>query len=223
MSPVTPQPTKRPTNASTAASHTDTVSSVLTIGKLFSFVKMYGCSWEGKKHTQTKWSHFLHCTIFNFKHITFSGPQASGDVRDVFHYLRGAPDVVSVVCERVVRLFLPHWLQLGTKQRTALASRSLVKQARAKPLVSPHSPCYSTELRPWKYVPAGWNGNSPLRRRWCRGRHPGKKVLVRVCAPGSVAIELYEEQRSEALTAFSGMMVFWKKGCTTAAKSFLPS
>lgn len=106
---------------------------------------------------------------------------------DVFHYLSGAFDV-SGICEIVICLFSPHRLQLGMKQRTPLAGRSLVKQASAKPFISPDSPCYSTELQPWKRVPARRNGNSPPRSRWHQVCSPGKKILISVCAPGSVQL-----------------------------------
>lgn len=172
---------------------------------------------KGKKHNRM--------TSSNLK--TFLCPrnqmQVSSDVWDVFRYLSGAPDGVSAVCEKVVCLFLPYWLQLGLKQRTLLACRPLVKQARTLQFISPHSPCYSTELQPWWSVRARWNGNSPPRRRWCPGRHPEEKTLVRVRTSGWVANWFARGPCRKARTAFNGRMVFLKKGCATAAKSSLPS
>lgn len=144
-----------------------------------------------KTHTK-KHNDLTHYTVPSwFWPRTLSVPlnqmQVSSDVWDAFHYLSGAFDV-SGICEIVICLFSPHRLQLGMKQRTPLAGRSLVKQASAKPFISPDSPCYSTELQPWKRVPARRNGNSPLRRRWHQVCSPGKKILISVCAPGSVQL-----------------------------------
>lgn len=176
-----------------------------------------------KTHTQSKMISLTLKHDPDFDRVPLSQMRVSSDV---FHYLSGALDVVFGICEIVICLFSPHRLQLWAKQRTALASRSLVKQASAKPFISPDSPCYSTELQPWKRVPARRNGNSPLRRRCYQGCSPGKKILIRSVFVHQ-ALRNWSTfawgQCSEEHTAFSGTTVLWKKGCTTAAKSSLPS
>lgn len=133
-SQVTPHPIRRPTTASTAANHTGTVSGlpevggrtvlctvdaevvvvVVTgvvvveegeLGKLFTLVKMYGCSWNIRSINEVKstlgTSHH-HAQVGQQQHVEGALWQLS--------YLTGAFDVISGIGEIVERLLFTHWL-----------------------------------------------------------------------------------------------------------------
>lgn len=228
-SQVTAQPIRSPMTASTAASHTGTLPQqsvvrgwaevgcvvvdavvVVKMGKLLSFVKMYGWSCN-RNWFEVDWL----CTT------------RSSVAAVLPHW--GTWGYFCHLWNCCTSVFYPRAPTRSNRNMPELCSRTDSRL----PFASA-SPCCSTKQQPCQHVLAHWSGNSPERSTWCQAGLPGGSKHTTVCitcpegdsfCPKAKCLYIWctsVKSERRRLTVFNGTMVFLKKGWITTAKSSLP-